>query len=140
MLGNKKITVLGAGMVGRTIARELAKQHRVTSIDFSSENLRKLTEKDAAITCIPADLSHADTNFRKLLSDADLVISAVRVFLGYQVMEKIILCGKNVVDISFFPESISPLHQLAIEKNVTAVMDCGVAPGMSNLILGQYKE
>ena len=138
MLGNKKITVLGAGMVGRTIARELAKQHRVTSIDFSSENLRKLTEKDAAITCIPADLSHADTNFRELLSDADLVISAVPGFLGYQVLEQIILCGKNVVDISFFPESISPLHQLAIEKNVTAVMDCGVAPGMSNLILGQY--
>ena len=85
MLGNKKITVLGAGMVGRTITRELAKQHRVTSIDFSSENLRKLTEKDAAITCIPADLSHADTNFRKLLSAADVVMSAVPGFLGYQV-------------------------------------------------------
>ena len=45
MLSNKKITVLGAGMVGRTIARELAKQHLVTSIDYSTENLRRLAEK-----------------------------------------------------------------------------------------------
>ena len=116
MLSNKKITVLGAGMVGRTIARELAKEHQVTSIDFSTENLRRLAEKDATITCIHANLSQADTNFRDLLSDADLVVSAVPGFLGYQVLEQIILCGKNVVDISFFPESISPLHQLAIEK------------------------
>ena len=114
MLSNKKITVLGAGMVGRTIARELAKQHKITSIDYSTENLRKLAEKDATITCIPADLSQADTHFSELVSDADLVISAVPGFLGYRVLEQIILSGKNVVDISFFPESIDPLHQLAI--------------------------
>lgn len=30
------------------------------------------------------------------------------------------------------------MNELAKEKGVTVVMDCGVAPGMSNLILGQY--
>ena len=50
-------------MVGRTIAREMAKQHLVTSIDYSTENLRRLAEKDASITCITADLSQAKYQF-----------------------------------------------------------------------------
>jgi len=43
---------------------------------------------------------------------------------------------KNIVDISFFPEDPFELDKLAKENNVTAVVDCGVSPGMGNVILG----
>jgi saccharopine dehydrogenase-like NADP-dependent oxidoreductase len=45
-----------------------------------------------------------------------------------------------VVDISFFPEDVLQLDAMAKEKNVTVITDIGVAPGMSNLILGRYNE
>ena len=74
------------------------------------------------------------------IKDADLVLSAVPGFLGFETLKKIILQGKNTVDISFFPENALELNQLALENNVTAIVDCGVAPGMDNVILGYYNE
>ncbi|MEI8110522.1 MAG: saccharopine dehydrogenase C-terminal domain-containing protein [Chitinophagia bacterium] len=135
---NKNITVLGAGKVGRTIAIELAKTHNVQSIDYSTEQLQILQNKNPAIRCTQADLLNNSVPFQQWVSEADLVISAVPGYMGFEVLRNIILSNKPVVDISFFPESIDSLDQLAKEKGVMAVMDCGVAPGMSNLILGQY--
>ena len=45
-----------------------------------------------------------------------------------------------MIDISFFPENALDLTELAVENNVTAIVDCGVAPGMDNVILGYYNE
>ncbi|MFM7309515.1 MAG: saccharopine dehydrogenase family protein, partial [Flavobacteriales bacterium] len=44
--------------------------------------------------------------------------------------------GKNMVDISFFAEDPFGLDELAKAHQVTIVTDCGVAPGMGNIILG----
>lgn len=137
-MGSNKITVLGAGKVGRTIAIELAKSHIVHSIDFSNEHLQILKKKDPSIQCTQADLLNNSIPFQHWVSDADLVISAVPGFMGFDVLRNILLSNKPAVDISFFPEHIHSLDQLAKERGVMAVMDCGVAPGMSNLILGQY--
>ena len=60
--------------------------------------------------------------------------------MGYKTLEASINCGKNIVDISFFPEDVLQLDQLAKEKGVTVITDCGVAPGMSNFIIGRYNE
>ena len=37
-------------------------------------------------------------------------------------------------------ENSLELDALAKEKNITAIVDCGVAPGMDNIILGYYNE
>jgi saccharopine dehydrogenase-like NADP-dependent oxidoreductase len=70
----------------------------------------------------------------------DLVINAVPGFLGFDTLKAIINAGMNVIDIAFFPENSLGLDVLAKEKNVTAIVDCGVAPGMDNIILGHYNE
>jgi len=41
-----------------------------------------------------------------------------------------------VIDIAFFPEDPFQLDEPAKEKGVTVVVDCGVAPGMSNILIG----
>jgi saccharopine dehydrogenase-like NADP-dependent oxidoreductase len=51
-------------------------------------------------------------------------------------LKSIIEAGKNVVDISFFAEEAFELNKLAKDKNVTAIVDCGVVPGLSGIILG----
>ncbi len=133
-----KIAVLGAGMVGRAIALDLAKEFELTSMDASSTSLELLQSKNNNIQTLCTDLRNE--NFLSLLKDFDLVVNAVPGFMGYKTLEKVILAGKNVVDISFFPENALDLNGLAKEKNITAIVDCGVAPGMSNLILGYHNE
>ena len=75
-----------------------------------------------------------------MLAEFDFLICAVPGFMGYRTLEAIINAKKNVVDISFFPENALELDELAKANNVTAIVDCGVAPGMSNLILGYHNE
>lgn len=133
-----KIAVLGTGMVGRTIATDLSKDFEVTSFDINEKNL-DLLKAVAAVECRKADLSdHAA--YGDLLAPYDLVVSAVPGFMGFKTLEAIIRAGKNTADISFFPEDALQLDALAKEKKVTVIMDCGVAPGMSNLVLGYHNE
>lgn len=134
-----QIAILGAGMVGRAMAIDLAANYNVVSFDISSQSLELLAEKNKKIKCIQTDLSDF-AKYDSFLKAADFVISAVPGFLGYKTLEAIINAGKNVVDISFFPEDALQLHELAKQKNVTAIVDCGVAPGVGNLVLGYYNE
>tara|TARA_B110000263_G_scaffold110912_1_gene96997 strand:- start:1695 stop:2801 length:1107 start_codon:yes stop_codon:yes gene_type:complete len=132
----KKIVVLGAGLVGGVMAQDLAKDHQVTTIDISQDNLDKL---DSNISKICADIS--DTSIlHKYIKNCDLVIGAVPGFMGYKMMKDVISAGKNIVDISFYPEDPFGLDELAKENNVIAVMDCGVAPGMGNIIFGYHNN
>lgn len=130
-----KIIVLGAGLVGNVMAKDMAKAHEVTSVDIRQDALTPLSE--LGIHTIHADLSDGNT-LQRLIKDYDLVISAVPGFLGYQTLEAIIKSGKHVVDISFFAENPFELDALAKKIGVTAVMDCGVAPGMGNIILSHH--
>jgi len=72
-----------------------------------------------------------------LVAGHDLVVGAVPGPMGFATLGRVIETGVDVVDISFFEEDPWPLNQLAMDRGVTAVMDCGVAPGCSNLILGR---
>jgi len=129
-----KIAILGAGMVGSAMAIDLSKKYEITSFDISDKNLAAL-EQFPSISCKQADLS-VFGSYPELLAGFDFVVSAVPGFMGYNTLKAIIEAKKNVVDISFFPENALELNELAKQYNVTAIVDCGVAPGMSNLILG----
>jgi lysine 6-dehydrogenase len=134
-----QIAILGAGMVGRTIAIDLSAKHTVTSFDKYPASLQLLQAKSESVIAVTADLSDYSA-YEKMLQPFDLVVTAVPGFMGYHTLEAVIKAGKNVVDISFFPEDALALDALAKEKNVTVITDCGVAPGMSNFILGYYNE
>jgi len=131
-----RIVVLGAGRVGAAIARDLAAE---TEIDV------RLVDRDEArlawaeahwgLSGDRADFSLPSTVARSI-ADADLVVSAVPGFLGQRTLRSVIETGKNVVDIAFFPEDPFSLDDLARSRNVTAIVDCGVAPGLSNLLVG----
>ena len=132
-----QIAILGAGMVGRAMAIDLQQKYSVTSFDVSEQSLDILSKKNKLIKTVKTDLSNFE-NYATLLQNFDYVICAVPGFMGYNALQAIINAGKNVVDISFFPEDALALDNLAKQKNVTAIVDCGVAPGMSNLILGYH--
>ncbi len=131
-----KIIILGAGLIGRPMAVDLVKdnKYQVSVADINETSLNKF-EKDIPITTIQKDLSKPE-NVKSLVDNYDFVINALPGFIGYQTLEAIIQAKKNVVDIAFFPEDPFLLDKLAKEQKVTALFDCGVAPGMSNILVG----
>ena len=128
-----KIIVLGAGLVGGVMARDLSKDHEVISVDISRNNLDKLE----GIKTVCSDVSKTD-ELHRIIDDCDLVVGAVPGFMGYKMMRDVIDLGRNIVDISFYSEDPFGLDELAKKKGVVAVMDCGVAPGMGNIIFGYH--
>jgi lysine 6-dehydrogenase len=130
-----RVIVLGAGLVGGVMAMDLVKSHEVTSVDINEDALVALENK--GIHTIHADVSDKST-LTRLIASFDLVIGAVPGFMGYKMLQTVIEAGKNIVDISFFPEDPFQLDDLAKKMGVVAVMDCGVAPGMGNIILGHH--
>lgn len=135
----KKIVVLGAGRVGGAIVRDLAAtgEFEVTAADASAEALARLDGMPNVVTA-QADLSDPAT-LGRVLADQELVVGAVPGFMGFETVRRALEVGIPVVDISFFPEDPFELDALAREKGLTALVDCGVAPGCSNLILGRLE-
>ena len=131
-----KVIVLGAGLVGAPMAFDLANDNEfdITVADFSLASLNKFA-KYSNIKTVQLDVSNKD-KLTSVISDFDFVLNAVPGFLGFETIKTIIEANKNVVDISFFPENPFELDKLAQKHNVTVIVDCGVAPGMSNILVG----
>ena len=131
-----KAIVLGCGLVGELIARDLTKDEnfQVVVADIDEKKLEKLA-KEAGIQGIRTDLSNS-SDIKKIIAGKDIVIGAVPGFLGFNMLRSVIEAGKNVVDISFMAEDTLSLDELAKKKGITAVVDMGVAPGMSHMIVG----
>lgn len=133
----KKILVLGAGLVGKAMAIDLATTFDVTAADVNEEALAALQTYN--IKTRKLDFSN-HAQLAEAIQPFDLVIGAVPGFLGFNVVKTVITSGKHMVDISFFPEDPFLLDDLAKKHNVTIVVDCGVAPGMGNIILGYHNK
>lgn len=133
-----RIVVLGCGAVGRHMAIDLCKAPgcEVISVDVNQEGLEHLA-REHPIQIRVEDLSTVE-GVTRAVEDADIVIGSVPGFIGYAMLERVIRAGKNIVDISYFPEDPFGLDDLAKAKRVTAVVDCGVVPGMANIILGDH--
>jgi saccharopine dehydrogenase-like NADP-dependent oxidoreductase len=133
---SQRAVVLGCGLVGATMARELAAQPSfvVTVADVSDPNLRKVSQR-AKVRTIQADLSDPKAVL-KIAKEHDLVLGALPSRFGLQTLEAVIRAGKPYCDISFMPEDALALSALAKEHKTTAVVDCGVSPGLSNVMVG----
>jgi saccharopine dehydrogenase-like NADP-dependent oxidoreductase len=131
-----RIVVLGGGLVGRVIALDLARdrKHRVSVADRDAAVLARSAA--GGLGTIPLDLAD-DTAVRKAVADADVVVGAAPGHMGYRLLRLVIEAGKPYADIAFMPEDFLELDGLARERGVTAVVDCGVAPGLSNLLCGR---
>ena len=131
-----KVLVLGAGMVGSAMAIDLMSRCDVTSSDISESALNFL-KSNYSINTILFDVTDKEC-LKQVVKNYDLVISAVPGYLGYKTVETIIEAGINLVDISFMPEDTLKLNEKAVKNNVTAIVDCGVAPGIPNLVVGYH--
>ncbi len=131
----KNVTLLGAGLVGKAIAMDLKKHVHLHVLDSREDEILFL--KAQGISAEKCNVTDAEA-LQKAIRQADLVVGAVPGAIGFQTAQTVIESGKNLVDISFFPEDALKLDALAKEKNVIALVDCGIAPGISNLVAGYH--
>jgi lysine 6-dehydrogenase len=131
----KSVIVLGAGLVGRPMALDLAanNEYNVTIADIDGQKLKGFNGLNIATR--QADLSNKAL-LKQLLKNQDYAINAVPGFMGFETLRTVIEAGKNVVDIAFYPEDMFDLEALALQNDVCAICDMGVAPGMSHLLSG----
>ena len=132
-----EIYQIGSGMIGQAMALDLAESHKIHLADLKIENVRKEIKDHPAIITYDLDVLNKQ-KLSSFIKKADIVLLAIPGYLGYTALETIISSGKNVVDISFSPENIMKLNDIAIQNNVTAIFDSGVAPGLPNYIFGYH--
>lgn len=132
----KKAIVLGCGLIGSAMVRDLCGDEgfRVTAADVEDRNLQ-------AVSSLPnvsrAQLDLADAALvRKLVSNFDVVLGALPSTLGLATLAAVLESRKPYVDISFMNEDPLQLDGFARERGTTAIVDCGVAPGLANMIIG----
>lgn len=130
------VIVLGAGMVGGVIAADLAADAdlQVSIADTRRDALaRAVARSGGRVRELEVDLGDV-SGLRRVIEPFDMVVGALASAIGFQTLRTVIEAGKPYCDISFMPEDAIDLDGLAKEHGVTAVVDCGVAPGMSNLL------
>ena len=131
-----RAVVIGSGLVGSEIARDLARSNtfsEVVVVDAKAENLARL--KGKKIRTVKTNVFHGSV-LARLLEDSDIVCGALPGRLGFEMMRKVIGAGKDLVDISYTPQDPFALDSLAKKNNCILVPQCGVAPGLSNICVG----
>lgn len=109
----------------------------ITVVDLDPQAMERL--EGLRVDTLLADLSNPES-VADAVAEADLVVGCVPGFMGYRTVKTVLEEGKPVVDISFFREDAFELDALAKEKGVPCLVDCGVAPGLTNMILGRMEQ
>ncbi len=133
-----KVIVLGCGKIGSVMAKDFARTvegSRVTAADISEERARR-----SASEIKGANWTTIDTTDHPALVETlrgfDLALGALPGDYGYKTLEASVEAGIDIVDISFTPEDPLQLDGAAKKAGVTMIPDCGVAPGLSNILVG----
>jgi saccharopine dehydrogenase-like NADP-dependent oxidoreductase len=131
-----RVIVLGGGMIGSAMARDLSSSagFEVEVADLRPEALARVAER-AGVRTVCADLRDPGV-VRELVAGYDLVLGALPSVIGFQTLRAVLEARRDYVDISFMPENALLLDELARDHGVTAIVDCGVAPGVSNMMAG----
>ncbi|RMD60126.1 MAG: saccharopine dehydrogenase, partial [Planctomycetota bacterium] len=125
--------VLGAGLVGSVIARDLSCDFDVLLVDRDEGALGRARERCPSLTVQRADVREPAA-WLEQAKRADVVAGALSSELGYAALEALVEAGCAVVDIAFFDRDARALDARARATGARVVFDMGLAPGMSNIL------
>jgi lysine 6-dehydrogenase len=135
-----KVLILGCGNIGSVAAEDIGKS--IDSIEVvvadRDETRAKLVAEgisESNVSWIQLDAAKHN-ELVKTLEDFDLAMGFLPGKLGYRLAEACIDARKDLVDVSYMAENPLTLNDKAIRAGVTIVPDCGLAPGISNILVG----
>ncbi|HEY4216598.1 MAG TPA: saccharopine dehydrogenase C-terminal domain-containing protein [Gemmatimonadaceae bacterium] len=139
-----RMLVLGAGLQGCACAYDLLQNADVTEVRLADVQIGRLPEFLAPYSgprLIPTPLDvHDHQAVLGAMRGADAVMSAVPYYFNYDMARLAVEAGVNFCDLGGNTEIVfeqKTLDAQATKANVSVIPDCGLAPGMVN-ILAQY--
>ncbi|GKV68841.1 saccharopine dehydrogenase [Sporosarcina sp. NCCP-2716] len=140
-----RAVVLGAGMIGTAVVKELADFECITSVtavDISQEMIERCLDKagNSKVSGRTAVFSTAE-DIRSVLEGADVAVGCLPHSLTATAMEAAIAARCHLVDLvgSDF-KGKAELHSDAEAAGVTLIPGCGVAPGLTNFLAARGIE
>ncbi len=131
-----RIVVLGAGIVGRAAVWDLIRRgHRVEVADIDGRAAASVAgEMGASFRLLDATDPDA---VEALINGADVVVSAIPFSFGERVAAAAIAAGCHYLDFGGNPSVVAAqkgLDALARASGVAVVPDCGLAPGLADVL------
>jgi len=136
-----RMLVLGAGLQGSACAYDLLQNPEVSQVrlaDLRFDHLPEFLKPHSGPRLIPTTLDVRDRNaVLAVMRESDAVMSAIPYYLNLQLAECAVEAGVHFCDLGGNTEIVfqqKSLADRAVEKGVTVIPDCGVAPGMVNIL------
>jgi saccharopine dehydrogenase-like NADP-dependent oxidoreductase len=140
-----RYAVLGAGMMGRVVARDLVESEPSAEVSLYDRDEDLLARAIGFIGNDRARGGTLDVDRRpesvEALQGHDVAVAALPHGASLGVVELAIEAGTSLVDlVGEGPEARRRLHQSAAERGILVIPGCGVAPGISNFCVGRGME
>ena len=126
-----KVLLLGYGNIGSAIVRDLAENAPLIEVTVADKRQQKARD----VCWIQLDVSD-HSKLVETMKKFDLVIGALPGELGFRAVKACIEARVDMVDVSYMPQNPLTLNNDAMKAGITIIPDCGVAPGLSNILVG----
>ncbi|RKQ19035.1 saccharopine dehydrogenase family protein [Ureibacillus endophyticus] len=139
-----KVVVLGAGLMGKEVARDLTASDKVEKIylaDLDTDTAQAFVDSlnTQKVEVVKLDANN-DEELKNVMARGDVTVNALFYEFNKKVAKAAIEIGVHSVDlgghIGDVTEEVLTLHEAAKEKGITIIPDLGVAPGMVNILAG----
>src|SRR5205809_1255867 len=139
-----RMLVLGAGLQGSACAYDLLQRpevHRVTLADLDPKRMAPFLKKRAGKRLVLARLDATQgARLRRLLQGHNAVLNALPYYFNLRVTKAAVAVGLHYADLGGNTEIVQQqkrLHAAAVKRDVSVVPDCGLAPGMVNILAAE---
>ncbi|MDH5532087.1 MAG: saccharopine dehydrogenase family protein, partial [Candidatus Bathyarchaeota archaeon] len=134
-----RVLVLGCGKMGSAIAMDMAQSDEVSKVVLGDFNEKKTEQLAARLESDKVSGQRVDVMdqqaTKKLMKNVDIVVNALPYEISFLAGKTAVEAGVHLVDLSY-EEQHWKLDTPAKEAGVTLVPDCGVAPGLANVLAG----
>lgn len=148
----KKVLVIGVGAQGSTIAKHLNEHPAVSEIicaDYDQNLAERLSASLSKATAVKVD-ARSTENIIRIASGCDFIFNGLPLEYNIQVMEAALAVNASYMDLSGPMENIgfvetyqwlfSEWHAKFKSKKLLALVGCGIAPGLANVLVRESVE
>ncbi|HEX6573793.1 MAG TPA: saccharopine dehydrogenase C-terminal domain-containing protein [Gemmatimonadaceae bacterium] len=136
-----RMLVLGAGLQGSACAYDLLQNEEVTEVRLADVNIGHLPDflgpySGKRLIPTPLDVRNAE-GVQALMRESDAAMSAIPYYFNLDLARHAAEVGVHFCDLGGNTEIVfeqKKLDDKAKEKGITIVPDCGLAPGMVNIL------
>lgn len=135
-----RVLTVGCGNIGSVAAEDLARSRNNVEVvvsDYDKTRAEAVAKKIGidSVSAMQLDVTKLDV-LQRTLKEYDAVMGFLPGNLGCRLMDACITAEVGLVDVSFMVEDPLRLNKRAVDAGVTIIPDCGLAPGISNLLVG----